>query len=373
MRVILATPDFPPQRGGIQLLLDRLVTHSRFTYEVVTVAASADKTECGSPAVTRARPWPDHRLEILQLNALALLRARRWRPDAIVSGHIVCGPAATIAQSVLGVPALQYLHAKELSRRPRIARTVLARSSAAIAVSSYTRELGLRHGADGKRMHVIWPGVDLPSVPPPALLVRPGPPTIVTVARLHDRYKGFDVMLRALPLVRTRVPDVRWVLIGEGPLRHELQETADKRGLRGSCLFTGALSDDERDAWLDRSHVFAMPSRLNSAEPGGEGFGIVYLEAGAHRLPCVAGDAGGSVDAVIDNQTGLRVDASDHRAVADAIARLIEDSELASRLGEEGRRRAGTLTWRRMASAVDDVIEQVVRSASHGPAWTDRR
>jgi phosphatidylinositol alpha-1,6-mannosyltransferase len=93
---------------------------------------------------------------------------------------------------------------------------------------------------------------------------------------------------------------------------------------------------------------------------GGEGFGLVYLEAAMHRLPSVAGDAGGGVDAVIDGETGVTVDATDHVAVADAIADLLLDPDRRTRLGEAARARAEQLSWTRMAEQVDRLVESLV-------------
>jgi phosphatidylinositol alpha-1,6-mannosyltransferase len=177
---------------------------------------------------------------------------------------------------------------------------------------------------------------------------------------LENRYKGFDVMIRALPLVRTRVPDARWVVVGDGSLRSELEVLALSGGLSDCVMFAGALDDAGRDRWLDRADVFAMPSRLEPGSWSGEGFGIAYLEAGVHGLPCVAGNVGGSVDAVIDGETGLLVDPTDHVAVADAIARLLLDPTLRLRLGAAGRARAQKLSWAHMAEQVDLLIECVV-------------
>jgi phosphatidylinositol alpha-1,6-mannosyltransferase len=167
-------------------------------------------------------------------------------------------------------------------------------------------------------------------------------------------------MIRALSLVRVRVPGARWVVVGEGSLRGELDVMARASGVAGSITFAGALDDGARDEWLDRADVFAMPSRLMPGGLGGEGFGIVYLEAGAHGLPCVAGQLGGSADAVINGETGLTVDATDHVAVADAITKLLLDRELRVRLGEAGRARAAQFSWARMAEQVDDLIERLV-------------
>src|ERR1035437_3627218 len=364
MRILLTTPDYPPTTGGIQLLLERLVHHSRFSYEVVTLSAPKDSNQPTTPCAVRTPRLGGHRSAVGVLNTMTIARAVASRPDAVLSGHVVTGPAALAIQGLSGVPAIQYLYAEELGRRPTLTRFVIHRARASVAISSHTRRQALNLGAHFDRLHLILPGVDLPPDTSPEYAAREmEPPTAITVARLEDRYKGFDVMIKALPLVRARVPEARWVVVGEGSLRGELEAMAASLGVADRITFTGRLDDEARDEWLDRAHVFAMPSRLLPSSRGGEGFGIVYLEAGAHGLPCVAGNVGGSVDAVIDGETGLLVDPTDHVAVADAITDLLLDPDLRTRLGEGGRARAEQLSWAHMAEQVDDLIERVVAEA----------
>jgi phosphatidylinositol alpha-1,6-mannosyltransferase len=350
--------------GGIQLLLERLVHHSRFSYEVVTLSAPGGRKWSMEPSVTRTPRLKGHRLAVATLNAITVVRAITSRPDAVLSGHVAAGPGALAIQRRFGAPAIQYLYAKELDHRSNLSQFVMQRVRASVAISSYTRSRALDIGAPGDRVHVILPGVDLPSYALPQPAEREaGPPTVLTVARLEDRYKGFDVMIKAMPLVRARVPEARWVVVGEGSLRGELEAMAASLDVAECITFTGRLDDEARDEWLDRADVFAMPSRLPPGGRGGEGFGIVYLEAGAHRLPCVAGNVGGSVDAVADGETGLLVDPTDHMAVAGAITELLLDSGLRTRLGEAGRARAKKLSWAHMAEQVDDLLERVVAEA----------
>jgi phosphatidylinositol alpha-1,6-mannosyltransferase len=367
MHILLPTPDYPPMPGGIQLLLERLVRHSRLSYEVVTLSAPDGSEVLTVPGVTRTPRLGGHRSDIGVLNMLAFGRAITRRPDAVLSGHIVTSPAALAAQGLLGVPVIQYLYGDELRDHSGLSRFAVQRARASVVISSHTRRLALALGASTDSVHLILPGVDPPAGPQPLpsqSRARDRPPTVITVARLEDRYKGFDVTIRALPLIRARVPDARWVVVGDGSLRDELQAMASSHGVADCVTFAGPLDDGARDAWLDRADVFVMPSRLMPGGlGGGEGFGIVYLEAGAHGLPCVAGNVGGSVDAVIDGETGLLVDPTDHVAVADAIADLLLDSDLRLRLGEAGRTRAEWLSWARMAEEVDTLIEQVVTAA----------
>jgi phosphatidyl-myo-inositol dimannoside synthase len=185
-------------------------------------------------------------------------------------------------------------------------------------------------------------------------------PTLLTVARLEHRYKGHDVLLEALGAIRARVPDVEWVVIGEGTLRPELEELARSRGLADCVRFLGAVSDGERNAWLRRADVVAMPSRLPGAGLAGEGFGIVYLEAAAYGKPVVAGNVGGALDAVGDGETGLLVDPTDAGAVAEAVATLLLDPELARRLGAAGAERAKGYAWPVIAKRLETVLLELL-------------
>jgi phosphatidylinositol alpha-1,6-mannosyltransferase len=85
---------------------------------------------------------------------------------------------------------------------------------------------------------------------------------MITVGRLEDSRKGHDVVIRALPLIVRRLPEVEWIVIGDGSLRAELEQAAAATGVREHVRFLGAVDDADRDAWLDRAHVYVMPARL---------------------------------------------------------------------------------------------------------------
>lgn len=361
--VLLATTDYPPMVGGIQLLLSRLVQHSRLPYKILTFAPEA-RLERGTmaPAI---RIWhsKSHRAAVAALNAATLWHALRLRPSAILSGHLTTAPAALLLGRLLSVPTIQYLYAKELGHRPRLAHFVISRASASIAISSHTYRQALLLGAPSERLHLVQPGVDRPQPRSPSA-PRPSRqdtrPTIITVARLEDRYKGFDMVMRALPVIRERLPDVRWLVIGDGSLRTELEHMATELGVAGSVEFLGAVDDPTRDEWLEKADAFVMPGRLMPDGIAGEGFGIVYLEAGMHGLPCVAGNVGGAVDAVQDGETGILVDPTDNVAIAAAVCKLLTNPQLAMKMGAAGRERAMTQSWQHMADRVDELTERLV-------------
>jgi phosphatidylinositol alpha-1,6-mannosyltransferase len=362
-RILAITPDFPPAHGGIQVLVDRVLRHATsYRPRVVTFdgpGAAAHDAELPFE-VRRVLPRPRPRpLAVLRLNAAAIREASRFRPDAVLSAHIVTSPAARAIRSRHGAPVVQYAYADELARRPRLARSALGGAQAVVALGEYTRRLALDLGADPGLVHVIPPGVDFRDDAEPR---RDARPTIVTVGRLEDRFKGHDVVIRALPLIRRHVPDVLWAVAGDGTLRPELEREAEAAGVSDHVLFLGDVPDAERDRWLDAARAFVMPARLRAGGVGGEGFGIVYLEAGAHRLPVVAGAAGGALDAA-SAETGLLVDPTDERAVADAVVRLLSDGDLARRLGEAGHERARELAWPRVAARLERVLLEAAGAA----------
>jgi phosphatidylinositol alpha-1,6-mannosyltransferase len=358
--VLVLSPDFPPSFGGIQLLVHRLVRHwERVQPLVVTLDAEASaEFDAAQPFPVRRNP---HRKAAGRSSAVALLDAtsvwlaRRFRPHVVLSGHIVTSPAAWAIKRFLGRPYVQYLHGREVVIRPRLSTFGIRHAAAVVAVSRYTESLAHAHGAEPERVNRIPPGVDLPSH---SATRRASRPTVVTVARLEQRYKGHDLLIRALPLVRARVPDVRLAIVGDGPLRAAYENLASGLGVSKSIEFLGSLDDEARDRVLAASHVFAMPSRL-PLDGGGEGFGIVYLEAGACNLPVVAGNEAGALDAVVNGETGILVDPHDHVALARALADLLADPERATRLGRANAERARDFAWPGVARRVEDLLVEV--------------
>jgi phosphatidylinositol alpha-1,6-mannosyltransferase len=309
--------------------------------------------------VVRAGLGVSRQAALAAMNLLAVREARRFRPDVILVGHIIGSPGARLASRVTGAPVVQYFHANEVGARPKLARFAYRSAAASIVVSSFTRDLVAGVAGDARRAHVINNGVDLP--PRPSFEPRPGPPTILTVARMEERYKGHDVMARALPLVRSRIPDARWVAVGDGSLRVTFESMVAANGASDGAVFTGSVSDEERDRWFRSSHVFAMPSRLPARRPGGEGFGIVFLEAGANGLPVVAGGVGGALDAVRAGETGLLVDPTDHLAVADALVEVLSDPARGTEMARAGRAFAEDHSWAAVTERVEDLLFNVAR------------
>ncbi|HXR31571.1 MAG TPA: glycosyltransferase family 4 protein [Solirubrobacterales bacterium] len=366
MRTLVLTPDFPPAPGGIQHLVHRTVSHAPgLECRIVTLdtPGAEEFDRAGALDVRRLPQLPAPRpVSALALNGAAVAQALAFRPRVVLSAHTVMSPGASLIRRALGVPVVQYFHGKEIGVRPRLAGFAARNADACIAVSRYTKDLVAQAGGDREKIHLIHPGVDLPN----GVAAEPAErPTVLTIARMEDRYKGHDVMVRAMSLVAARIPGAQWVVIGDGPLRAAIAELACSSGIGEDVIrFLGAVSDAERDAWLDRAHVFSMPSRMPAGGYVGEGFGIVYLEANAHRCPVVAGGVGGAVDAVLDGETGLLVDPEDHISVGNALVELLQNTAQRHAMGEAGARRAEEFAWPRTAERVARLVTEIAASSA---------
>jgi glycosyltransferase involved in cell wall biosynthesis len=221
-------------------------------------------------------------------------------------------------------------------------RLALRRSDMVISNSQHTatRATGA-NGLDPSRLRVLYGCLDPELESGPA---RPGAeaipgiqpafagPTIVTVSRLMTgEDKGHVAVLRALPGILRKIPDLHYVVIGEGNFRPALEDLARSQGVAHRTHFVGSVSDAEVASYLDASQAFVMPSRI-------EGFGFVFLEALAHGLPVVAGTHDAAPE-VLGPDAGVMVDTDDVQQVAEAVVHVLEDAGLRARLVAAGRRR----------------------------------
>jgi phosphatidylinositol alpha-1,6-mannosyltransferase len=145
------------------------------------------------------------------------------------------------------------------------------------------------------------------------------------------------VLIRALPLIRERVGDAALLIVGGGPDAPRLGRLAIQTGVADDVVFTGSVPWAELPQYYAAGDVFAMPCRTRRGGLDVEGLGIVYLEASATGLPVVAGDSGGAPDAVREGETGFVVNGRDVARVADRLATLLADRDLAGRMGAAGR------------------------------------
>lgn len=157
---------------------------------------------------------------------------------------------------------------------------------------------------------------------------------IVSVGRLVPR-KGQDILIKAMPKILKTRADAHLLLVGSGPYQSKLENLIVQLNLQGHVSFTGRVQYQELPAYLCAGDIFAMPARSRFLGLEVEGLGIVYLEASGCGLPVLAGDSGGSPDAVDQGVTGLVVKGTDVDQVADGAIKLLSADR--SAMGKAGR------------------------------------
>jgi glycosyltransferase involved in cell wall biosynthesis len=197
-------------------------------------------------------------------------------------------------------------------------------------------------------MTVIHPCADLapatPPQPPPSGL------RLLTVARMasQERYKGHDLILSALALLRQRgelTPSLRWRVVGDGDDLPRLRDRANALGLQAQIAWLGSLEDRELAEEYGACSLVVMPSAFGLLPDGraqGEGFGITYLEAALAGRPAIAADQGGQRDLIVDGETGWLLPPS-AEALADLLRRLQADPDVVRASGERALARATAL------------------------------
>jgi phosphatidylinositol alpha-1,6-mannosyltransferase len=227
-------------------------------------------------------------------------------------------------------------------------------------VSTYTADLLRERGVPSDRLSVVPNGTDPERFQPAdasearARLSLPNTPILLTVGRLVSR-KGIDTTLRALPSVLDSISSLTYLIVGTGPDRDRLERLAYALGVQDHVHFAGRVSAEDLPSYYQASDLFVMPSR--AAPPDVEGYGIVFLEAGACGVPVIGARTGGIPDAVQDGETGRLVPPSSPTALADAISTLLTTPDLAQHLGKQGLERVrATANWDHVASQLWAIL-----------------
>jgi len=223
------------------------------------------------------------------------------------------------------------------------------RASRAIVVNSHdvATYIGRQYWAPPARIHVIHNGVDTERFHPAVAL--PADATIVTVGRMV-RQKNHEMFLRAAAALGRELPQVRFVIVGDGPLRGSLETLARQLGLFERVRFVGERRDVE--TILRGATLFWLTSHW-------EGMPNVVLEAMASGLPVIATDVGGTRELIRSGIEGFIVSDGDAEAFVKHSRALLTDDGQRARCSTAARQRAATFSTSRMATALGALYDAV--------------
>jgi phosphatidylinositol alpha-1,6-mannosyltransferase len=361
-RILLVTPEFPPQRGGIGTHSYEMARHWSEHADVTVLAPAAGRG--GAPADQPFRlvelDAPRGRLVRCASTARAIRRQlaggryevaylAHWRASGVAYGLAAAGRRRR-PRCVLAVHGGEVLYLLPGGGGSRLARWLFRwtawRAATVVALGEYQATLLERLGVGRERTLVSSEGVSTARFDPPPTAERldglrrryrlDGARILLTVARLVP-HKGHDMVIRALPRIVERVPDAAYLVVGSGPHEAALRDHARRAGVAERVRFAGNVADEELADHYHLCDAFVMPSREERGNT--EGFGIVFAEAAACARPAIGGRTGGVVEVIQDGRTGLLVDPTSPEEIAAAAVRLLTDRDLAGRLGAAARRR----------------------------------
>jgi len=207
------------------------------------------------------------------------------------------------------------------------------------------------------KIKVIPNGVDIERFKP--LNVEKEEKTLFFLSSLDEfhRYKGLDYLLEGLITIKKRIQDVKLIIGGEGKLLNYYKQRVILMGLEDNVEFVGFIPDEKIVEYYNKCDIFVLPS-ISAKQ---EGFGIVLPEAMACERPVVSTEIVGVAEDVRERNAGRIVKPKDERALAEAIIEILEDKNLARKMGKNGRQLVEEkYTWEKVAEMVENVYNEVM-------------
>lgn len=285
--------------------------------------------------------------------AAALFAARSGNFGVVFCGHVYMAPLAQLAARIAGAKLVIQLHGVEAwgLLKPSQRRAIEA-ADMVLSVSRFTRNAILKQcDLAPERIAVIPNTVNNAFSPGDGSVLRlqwglVSNTVLMTVGRLDakERYKGHDRIIKLMPELKNFLPDLVYVIVGEGDDRHRLEALANSIGCSEAVQFTGAVDFETLKLAYQLADLFVMPST-------GEGFGIVYLEAMASGTPALGLNVAGAADALVDGELGIICHEDElSEKIVDALQAKHDSNQLHTQVGL----RFGENSFR--ASIADQVL-----------------
>jgi phosphatidylinositol alpha-1,6-mannosyltransferase len=390
MKTLLLSEIFPPRNGG----------SGRWFYEIyrrldpdryVMAVGAAD----GQESFDREEQMAIERLAmtmprwgVLSSNGLRDYFRLGWTLRKLIKRHrierIHCGrclPEGVLAlalKKLLRIPYLVYIHGEDISTATNsreytwLVKSVLRNADFCIANSHNTAAMLRGHWRLPEHcVRVLHPGVDVNRFVPNRRCDRirrqlgwGDRPVVLTVGRLQQR-KGQDMLIRALADIRIRIPEILYVIVGDGDQRDALQRLVVELGLTANVQFKGEPNDSELIACYQQCDLFALPNREIDGDI--EGFGMVLLEAQACGKPVVAGASGGTSETLLDPETGRVVVCDNPENLAELLPKMLSNPDQLIEMGQRGRHWVESrFSWDVLAQEASELFDMHQQTSAQG-------
>jgi len=368
MKICLLTNDYPPVEGGISAYVkglrqgfDTMGHHCDVLFFPVNASLSVEEKNVISHPVKGG--WTFSRF-LSSKKAIGRYKDKIQISDlVIVSSWSPLGAAYRALQmrkkpkSVLLAYGNDVLEPMRSKRQTKRMKEVFEYFDILAAISHYTASLC---GRITKRdVAVIGGALDqrfLQDKDDRQMIGHDTTFTLLSVGRLIER-KGCGLVIESLARINNLLSNWRYIIIGNGPYESELRDLILKHNLSRNVQIMTNVNSQELLKWYRLSDVFVMVSREIPEKGEVEGLGLVYMEAGAARLPVIAGRSGGVGDVVKEGVNGFLVDPFSVDEVSRALLTLCGDASLRKRLGERGRKLAEKeWLWEKVAERIVSAV-----------------
>jgi asparagine synthase (glutamine-hydrolysing) len=346
--ILLISGDFLPVKGGISTLFYEICKlHPKIV--VLTKKCGDEKAFDSLPKlnIRRVKVFNKY-LQPFIFAANAYKIVKEEKIDKLICGQVkIPGLVGYFLHKLLKKPYYVHTYGPEFRESKLLTplmKGILKKATKIIAISEFAKAQLLKENIPSSKIMTFTPGVDSrrfhPEVNAEKILKRhnlQNKTILLTVSRL-DANKGIDTMINLMPEVLKKYPQAAYLIVGRGPQENYLKKLATEKS-KENIIFAGEVSDEELPLYYAACDVFVLLTREVPSRGFVEGFGIVFLEASACGKPIIAGKAGGSVEAVVNKETGLVVAPENEGEILSSIEKLLEDPHLRSKIGSNGRQR----------------------------------
>ena len=348
MKILLATLEYVPFRGGVAVYLEQMVQQLKREHEVFVVADRYKNSFMHDQEVSYPLIRHDFYFNFgifRWLRSYFFLRKlhRQEKFDHLIISHIL--PMGYVAL-LLGIPFTIIFHGTDVRNamenpiRSFFFRMILKKAMFVISNSHYTQTLIERCPISSKHNIIVYPSPKDFTITSYSDYSQ-GVTKLLSVNRLVPR-KGNDKVLEAMYVMsQNGFSNFTYTIVGSGPYKEQLINMINRYRLSDRVVIMENVPDDALSQLYSTHHLFVMPGRLeNNVDV--EGFGIVYLEAALHKMPSIASHVGGAAEAVLQGETGILINATDEHDLVDALIYAQKNPEIIKKFGEQAYERTTT-------------------------------
>jgi len=364
---LVVTRNFPPDIGGIQVLMgglsESLLDHGPvkvFAYEFPNSSLYDSKSAMNIERIKGIKLFRKYRKANLVNNFInensniRSVLADHWKSlELLKEEHL--NKSKTIC----------LLHSKEINHQigSSLNKRLIKSTNKAnfiIANSNFTKELAIKVGINSSKIRVIFPGIQKPKMIDDKLkmeaesIFKDSFPKIITVARLEKR-KSHDKILMTIKNLKTKFPNIKYISIGFGEEENNLKKLSKELSIEKEAIFLKNIDENLKLALIAASNLFLMPSRIDKKSV--EGFGIAYMEAASYGIGSIGGKDGGTSDAIVHNKTGLICDGNDLNSIYEAVIDFLTNDRF-NKFGKAAQKFSENFHWNKIVKNYLKLINE---------------